>query len=75
MTAVNGKYYDTKTGEPLEETPEIQRLEQIVRTKLDLSDKVVYGDLLRFYTPKGFEPVDPSKYDYNKRENEEGSAQ
>lgn len=75
VTAVNDKYYDTKTGEPLEETPEIQRLEQIVRTKLDLSDKVVYGDLLRFYTPKGFEPVDPSKYDYNKRENEEGSAQ
>lgn len=75
VTAVNGKYYDTKTGEPLEETPEIQRLEQIIRTKLDLSDKVVYGDLLRFYTPKGFEPVDPSKYDYNKRENEEGSAQ
>lgn len=75
VTAVNGKYYDTKTGAPLEETPEIQRLEQIAQTKLDLSDKVVYGDLLRFYTPKGFEPVDPSKYDYNKRENEEGSAQ
>ncbi|STO36762.1 Lipoteichoic acid synthase 1 [[Flavobacterium] thermophilum] len=75
VTAVNGKYYDTKTGEPLEETPEIQRLEQIIRTKLDLSDKVVYGDLLRFYTPKGFKPIDPSKYDYNKRENEEGSAQ
>ncbi|MED3667328.1 LTA synthase family protein [Geobacillus kaustophilus] len=73
VTAVNGKYYDTKTGEPLEETPEIQRLEQIIRTKLDLSDKVVYGDLLRFYTPKGFKPVDPSKYDYNNRE--EGSDQ
>ncbi|MED3904345.1 LTA synthase family protein [Geobacillus thermodenitrificans] len=81
VTSVNGKYYDTKTGEPLEETPEIQRLEQIARTKLDLSDKVVYGDLLRFYTPKGFEPVDPSKYDYNNRggynnlESKEGSAQ
>nr|WP_033023690.1 LTA synthase family protein [Geobacillus icigianus] len=74
VTAVNGKYYDTKTGEPLKETPEIKRLEQIVRTKLDLSDKVVYGDLLRFYTPKGFKPVDPSKYDYNNREDEEGSA-
>jgi lipoteichoic acid synthase len=49
-------------------------MEQIARTKLDLSDKVVYGDLLRFYTPKGFKPVDPSKYDYNNREDkEEGS--
>jgi lipoteichoic acid synthase len=74
VTAVNGKYYDSKTGEPLKETPEIKRMEQIARTKLDLSDKVVYGDLLRFYTPKGFKPVDPSKYDYNNREDkEEGS--
>jgi lipoteichoic acid synthase len=74
VTAVNGKYYDSKTGEPLKETSEIKRMEQISRTKLDLSDKVVYGDLLRFYTPKGFKPVDPSKYDYNNREDKkEGS--
>jgi len=32
---------------------------------LDLSDKVVYGDLLRFYTPDGFTPVDRSKIDYS----------
>ena len=34
--------------------------------KLKLSDKVVNGDLLRFYTPTGFTPVDPSQYDYSK---------
>jgi lipoteichoic acid synthase len=75
VTAVNGKYYDSKTGEPIKETPEIKRLEQIARTKLDLSDKVVYGDLLRFYTPKGFKPVDPTKYDYNNREDKEKGSE
>ena len=33
--------------------------------KLALSDKVVNGDLLRFYTPEGFTPVDRSQYNYN----------
>ncbi|MCZ0757096.1 LTA synthase family protein [Anoxybacillus sp. J5B_2022] len=68
ITAVDGKYYNTQTGEPMEKNDEINRAEQIVRTKLSMSDKVVYEDLLRFYTPKGFKPVDRSKYDYNHRE-------
>nr|WP_308806965.1 LTA synthase family protein [Anoxybacillus caldiproteolyticus] len=68
VTAINGKYYDSKTGNPIKKNDEIKRDEQIVRTKLNLSDKVVYGDLLRFYTPKGFKPVDRTKYDYNHRE-------
>ena len=34
-------------------------------TMLAMSDKIIYGDLLRFYTPEGFKPVDPSKYNYN----------
>lgn len=68
VTAVDGKYYNTQTGEPVEKNAEIERDEQIARTKLSLSDKVVYEDLLRFYTPKGFKPVDRSKYDYNNYE-------
>ncbi|GAY78904.1 lipoteichoic acid synthase LtaS type IIIa [Sporolactobacillus inulinus] len=32
---------------------------------LDYSDKVIYGDLLRFYTPKGFVAPDVSKINYN----------
>ncbi|GGJ78882.1 lipoteichoic acid synthase [Anoxybacillus voinovskiensis] len=68
VTAVDGKYYNTQTGEAIEKNAEIDRDEQIVRTKLSLSDKVVYEDLLRFYTPKGFKPVDRSKYDYNHHE-------
>jgi lipoteichoic acid synthase len=64
VTALNGKYYNTNTGEPIEETDEIKQYEQITQLKLQMSDKIVNQDLLRFYTPEGFEPVDPSKYDY-----------
>ncbi|MGV3464559.1 MAG: LTA synthase family protein [Heyndrickxia sp.] len=68
VTSINGKYYDTKTGLRIEKNNEIRKDEQMVQTKLQLSDKVVYGDLLRFYTPEGFTPVDRSKYNYNHKE-------
>lgn len=64
-TGVNGKYYDTKTGTLIEKNAEIEKDEQMVQTELDLSDKIVYKDLLRFYTPKGFKPIDTADYDYN----------
>ncbi|KZE69107.1 glycerol phosphate lipoteichoic acid synthase [Fictibacillus phosphorivorans] len=73
VTGVDGKYYDSKTGEPIEETEEIKAIKREVETKLALSDKTVYGDLLRFHDVKGFKKVDPSKYDYNKREDEPDS--
>ncbi len=69
-TAVNGKYFDSKTGEPVEKNDEIKRDEETAQKKLQISDKVVYGDLLRFYTPKGFKPVDRDKYNYNHRKDE-----
>ena len=31
-----------------------------------MSDNLNQKNLLRFYTPKGFKAVDPSKYDYSK---------
>ncbi len=74
VTGVDGKFYDSKTGELIEETEEIKAIEKDVQTKLDLSDKTVYGDLLRFHDLKGFKKVDPSKYDYNKREDEPNSS-
>jgi lipoteichoic acid synthase len=67
VTALNGKYYDTATGEQLEANEEIKQNEKIVQMKLKMSDKIVNQDLLRFYTPEGFEPVDPSDYDYTNR--------
>lgn len=68
VTALNGKYYDTTTGKPVEATDEIKQNEKMVQQKLEFSDEVVNGDLLRFYTPEGFTPVDRSKYNYNHRD-------
>ena len=43
-----------------------EKYQEIVEHKLALSDKVVNGDLLRFYTPENFTPIDRTKYNYNK---------
>ncbi|MBB6445362.1 LTA synthase family protein [Bacillus benzoevorans] len=71
ITAIDGKYYDTATGLQLtvdqkEQLAIAKQFQEIVATKLALSDKVVNGDLLRFYTPENFTPVDRTEYDYNK---------
>ncbi|MEH7118729.1 LTA synthase family protein [Neobacillus vireti] len=67
ITSVEGKYYDSTTGLKLEadKLPEAKKFKQLVQQKLSFSDKLVNGDLLRFYTPKNFTPVDRTKYDYN----------
>lgn len=71
ITAIEGKYYDSVTGlqltaEQEEQIETAKQFQEIVSTKLALSDKVVNGDLLRFYTPEGFTPVERTEYDYNK---------
>ena len=63
-----GTYYDNETGEVLEPTKELTDMKSLVEMKLHLSDKVVNGDLLRFYTPDGFVPIDPNDYDYTFKE-------
>jgi len=72
ITYVAGKFYDSKTGLLLEEDQldEAKDYQKFVQERLELSDRVVNGDLLRFYTPENFTPVDRSKYDYTKPENE-----
>ncbi|MEH7415312.1 LTA synthase family protein [Neobacillus drentensis] len=67
ITSVDGKYYDSTTGLKLESNKlaEAKKYKDMVQEKLTFSDKVVNGDLLRFYTPKNFTPVDRTKYDYN----------
>ncbi len=69
--SINGKFYDNKTGLPLDDSQlELANsMKKEVDYKLELSDKVVNGDLLRFYTPKGYTPVDPSQINYNKDAN------
>lgn len=73
ITAVGGHFYNSLTGEEIDETQieEAEKLQEIVEYKLNLSDRVVNGDLLRFYTPTGFTPVDRTEYQYNDSTEEE----
>ncbi|MBM4763507.1 LTA synthase family protein [Bacillus sp. B15-48] len=71
-TMADGKFYDSKTGELLEEEAQLEeakKYREMVKQRLDFSDKVVNGDLLRFYTPFGFQPIDRDMYDYHRSEN------
>ncbi|WEZ07443.1 LTA synthase family protein [Priestia flexa] len=70
ITKVDQKVFNNETGEQLseEEAKKYDKYDELVKQKLELSDKLVYGDLLRFHTPEGFKPVDRSQYDYNKRD-------
>lgn len=67
ISSVGGKFYDSKTGELIGEDmmEEAEGYQKVVEYKLHLSDKVVNGDLLRFYTPSNFTPIDPTQYNYN----------
>lgn len=73
--SINEKYYDNKTGLLLDDSQleSAKAIKNEVDRKLELSDKVVNGDLLRFYTPTGYTPVDPSQYNYSKDENVESN--
>ena len=51
----------------------LRNIQKIVENKLALSDKVVNGDLLRFYTPENFTPVDRSQYNYNESQDDESN--
>ena len=45
-------FYDRKTGEPLGETVENRELIERANAKTTLSDKIINGDLFRFYDEK-----------------------
>lgn len=53
--SLDGKYYDRQTGLILDPTQQEQaeKLSAMVEEKLNYSDKVVNGDLLRFYSKDG----------------------
>ena len=65
--SINDKFYDNKTGLLLDDSQleTANDMKNEVVDKLKFSDKVVNGDLLRFYTPTGYTPVNPSNYNYN----------
>lgn len=64
---VNGNYYDNETKEVIEEpTEEMLEMNERAHRELELSDKVINGDLLRYYQPnEDWEPIDPNEYNYN----------
>ncbi|WP_177184703.1 LTA synthase family protein [Sporolactobacillus nakayamae] len=61
---VGGDVYDNSSGQKVEASLG-KPYEDVAKKMLDYSDKVIYGDLLRFYHPKGFVPPDVSKINYN----------
>ncbi|WP_125769416.1 LTA synthase family protein [Lapidilactobacillus wuchangensis] len=68
-TKVGSTYYETKTGKVIKPTDDktkdtLAQLTNHVATELSLSDRVINGDLLRFYDLKGFKKVKPSDYSY-----------
>ncbi|WP_155287930.1 LTA synthase family protein [Lacticaseibacillus zhaodongensis] len=69
ITKVGSNYYDTKTGKQIKHPTAAQRTveNQAVNrttTVLSLSDRIINGDLLRFYNPSGYKKVDRSDYNY-----------
>lgn len=67
---VKGIYYDNHTGEVIEEpNEELLEINTKVERELTLSDKLLQGDLLRFYSPfEEWEPVDPKNYFYDENQ-------
>ena len=68
-TVIGQSVYLNETGELLETLTDDQASEvEIARdkasTQLNMSDALTNGDLLRFYTESGLEPVKPEDYDY-----------
>ena len=69
-TKYNGDYYYTKNGKQItkataKQKKEFSKIQKYVTTDLGLSDRVVNGDLLRFYKLPGFKKVDKTDYTYN----------
>lgn len=88
LPSLNSRYYyDTQTGLQIDKlTPAqeayVKSTKEKVAELLSASDKVNNQNLLRFYTPEGFTPVNPKEYNYAvkptesrlKKENEDLSA-
>ncbi|MBM7586291.1 lipoteichoic acid synthase [Bacillus pakistanensis] len=66
-SSIQGVCYDNETGEPIAESEanKCKEVSKDAQKQLELSDKVVYEDLLRFHDPKGYTPIDPNDYQYN----------
>ena len=66
VTSVKGKVYDNNTGTEVQDKNLFKKYNDIVKNELEMSDKVVYGDLLRFHNLTGIKNIDRSELDYSK---------
>ncbi len=64
ITYVNGKYYTTGTNNLVTDATVGKEIANKVKTDLTMSDEVVTKDLLRFYKPAGYKPINPDDYEY-----------
>jgi lipoteichoic acid synthase len=64
VTQINGKCYDASTGNLMTDQSACKSINSQVVNELKMSDEVVNEDLLRFYTPAGFKPINPNDYQY-----------
>src|SRR5699024_7693975 len=63
---IEGDYNDNTTGEEIERNDELEALKAKVENELNLTDKVLQGDLLRFYEPfDDWEKINPKDYFYD----------
>ncbi|MBD1382540.1 LTA synthase family protein [Metabacillus arenae] len=60
---IKGVCYDNESGKPVDEKM-CTNIKDDATKRLSLSDKVIYEDLLRFYKPKNYEPIDRKDYQY-----------
>ncbi|MHC8521104.1 LTA synthase family protein [Rossellomorea sp. H39__3] len=63
ITSVNGKYYSNEDGQEIKGDG-FAELNKQAKTELSISDSIVNKDLLRFYTPEGYTPIDRDDYNY-----------
>jgi lipoteichoic acid synthase len=61
---VNDKCYSAQTEQLLNSNAQCKDIDSRVKTELQMSDDIVNKDLLRFYKPKGFKPINPDDYQY-----------
>jgi lipoteichoic acid synthase len=64
VTQVNEKCYSTTTGLLEKNNNGCKAIYNNVKNELQMSDEVVTRDLLRFYKPSGYKPINPNDYEY-----------
>jgi lipoteichoic acid synthase len=74
VISLNEKCYSTESEQLLETNDSCKVIGEKVKSELQMSDEVVYKDLLRFYKPTGYTPINPDDYGYLGPKGNKGSV-